>query len=90
MIGYRILFVLGALVALAFLALVGMGLFGAPGASEVFLLAAAAGVLAGSRALARRGRPFLACLLLLVLVVPGLLAAGAALYISAVGFGPHH
>ncbi|MBP0494721.1 hypothetical protein [Roseomonas indoligenes] len=90
MIGYRILFVLGALAALAYLALVGLGMFDGIGPWEVLILAGAAGVLYGSHALARRGRTALACLLLLVLVLPGLLAVAAAAYISAVGFGPHH
>ena len=90
MIAYRILFALGALTALAYLILAGAGQFGGVGGWDVLIVAAAAGILLGGRALAGHGRTVLACLLLLLLVVPGLLATAAYLYIMTVGFGPHH
>jgi hypothetical protein len=80
MILLRSLFTLGALEALGLVLLVGGSLrtgntiLGSI-TLELTALVAAPGILAGSNWLVRWGRPRMACLLLLVLVIPGLLTA---------------
>jgi hypothetical protein len=95
MILYRLLLALGILIAAAAGLLLLWTLATEPGNGASVLLslgmvAWAGGALAGGGALARRGRPWLASLALLALVVPGLLVLGGLAWFMQFGLGGHH